>query len=262
MRYDMLFRTHLWDSLFDIEPKKTTLLSTNSFDLYDMRYTARYSQSTNILYIPDCDHWGGINDQFGITDSALYSALYPDRGRLDVLRSLYASAHKLRFRFHAETTLRARAEQLNVSIIKLPMCYSNIRLYPKQPYLCSFVKPVAKTVKGYGCCKQFCIDIKHHMQQRNAAMDNSITLEKYTKKLGIRPKARNEHECLKSLRIIQRTKKPLSHAATSEKNRIEQGIDEDEEDEEYQNNNELEANKENEIQTFNEISELKDNDDS
>ncbi|CAF5045417.1 unnamed protein product, partial [Rotaria sp. Silwood1] len=107
-----------------------------------MRYTARHSASKDVLYVPNCDHRGGINDQFGITDPTLHSALYPDRGRLDVLRSLYASAEKLQFRFHSETTLRARAKQLNVNIIKLRMCYSNIRLYPQQPHVCSFMKPV------------------------------------------------------------------------------------------------------------------------
>ncbi|CAF4836270.1 unnamed protein product [Rotaria sp. Silwood1] len=124
-----------------------------------MRYTARYSASKNVLYVPDCDHWGGINDQFGITDAILHSALYPDRGRLDVLRSLYASSDKLQFHFHSETTLWARAKQLNVNIIKLSMCYSNIRLHLQQPHLCSFIKPIVKTVKG--CIYNLTNSIRH-----------------------------------------------------------------------------------------------------
>ena len=175
----MLFRSNLWDSLYEINPRSNATLPSNSFDLHEMRYIPRHPSSPRVLYLPDCGHWGGVNDHFGISSGELHTQLYPDRARLDVLRSLYASSKQLAFHFHAETSLRSRATQLNVTVIKLAICYSNLRLQPQRSDICSFTKPNTLAVKGSDCCYRFCKEIEARSQQRRNLVGRLITLEEY-----------------------------------------------------------------------------------
>ena len=185
IRYDMLFRSNIWDSLYDIQPRTDTALPLNSFDLHEMRYTLRHLSSEKTLYAPDCGHFGGVNDQFGISSGDLHTALYPDRARLDVLRSLYGSAEQFAFHFHAEISLLSRAKQLGVTIIKLAFCHSNIRLQPRRPDLCSFTKPGRSFARGNDCCQRFCADIETRLQRRKSLTSRLTTLEDYAEHYGL-----------------------------------------------------------------------------
>lgn len=181
----MLFRSNIWDSLYDIQLRTDTALPLKSFDLHEMRYTPRHPSSLKTLYVPGCDHFGGVNDQFGISSGDLHTALYPDRARLDVLRSLYSSAKQLAFRFHAETSLLSRAKQLNVTIIKLAICHSNLRLLPRRPDLCSFRKPGGAFLRGNGCCERFLAKIEPGLQRRKRLTGRFTTPEDYAEHYGL-----------------------------------------------------------------------------
>ena len=178
LRYDQIFRTNIWSSLFNIShvlDEITDSTATDSttapvsvarderlwqpdgistYELADLRYRSILRADQPI--VPSCERFeGGINDQFFISNSSIFNA-YSTRGsNVALLRQL---ATESSWQFHAERYVQDTLRHYGLSLYQIiDVCYSVLRAGVRRVtnadmhfgYECSFRY-------GEQCCASMC----------------------------------------------------------------------------------------------------------
>ena len=160
MRYDMTFKTPVWDTVFRIEPRDIQLdlvaegpghvaerweaAINNTYVLYDTVY--KYNVDSSQLIVPGCDRYnGGYNDQFSISNSTVMS-LICNRGHDSAVFATDTKEDP--WRFHSESFFRRVMEFHGLGeFVPAEQCHSKLQ---QDGPICG--------VNGYGkgCCEYYC----------------------------------------------------------------------------------------------------------
>lgn len=150
--------------------------------------------SSRVVNVPDCDEWGGNNDQFAAGNSSVMTA-YFQRGYFPYFQRLVSSMKKFE---NTESLLRQSMLAHDIDIVHLPeYCYRVIRSFHgrESPDTHSLhLHPVTRCVpkyNGIACCQPVCAQLNNQASKvartlsmlTNSSVEAAITIVSYVAQL-------------------------------------------------------------------------------
>lgn len=134
LRFDSIIMNNFWEHVFTVQPYNYHNLTHQQYKynspdqlelqpvvIADMIYHPRLQ--SNQLYVPNCRHWNGANDQFAASNSTI-ATLY--NTRIKYIQRMFDESI-----VHPETSIKLMMEWNNIRIsYDANMCYSIVRVNP------------------------------------------------------------------------------------------------------------------------------------